>query len=554
MGLAILGVVALLFIVLAYLGARTWPAWHQVVLVFLFLGAMTLFVLAAATLKTQDRWRSQYETATKEIEVEERRNGELIHGSAENNLLGEVQLRGEVNRLLVDRGRVWRNLRLAELGDGVVLLDPTSWSDAGCKIGNAEETTEEAIEEEAAAAETPAEDAASAEGAAPAEGEAAAEGETPAEGEAAAEGEVPADGEATADGETTAEGETPAEGESPAESGEAAPAENPAGTPAATPAAAPVVAANAPGLEVGAVVYAFKQAPLSALAAPVRKVALTPPNLRPSTDAAGFGGDSEDGGEATDLGTDEATETPAEEGASEDSDADASSESADATQDATPATEATDEDTAAAEETATDEDAAAEESSTPAETDAEEGSSEDAPAEDADATEENSARSPAPMGPTTTMTVADEEGEAEGTEEAIDNEAAEEETTAADATAVEEETAAEAPADAEVAAEDEAANLIVQACPVPIFYMGEFRVVASPEGKAGAITLQPTSPLTEEQIKQLQDGNSSWVLYEVMPADDHETFAGLNAAQMQALIPPDGFRDQATYELSLIHI
>jgi hypothetical protein len=142
------------------------------------------------------------------------------------------------------------------------------------------------------------------------------------------------------------------------------------------------------------------------------------------------------------------------------------------------------------------------------------------------------------------MPVAAEDGE----EEAADTVAEESAAAEGDAEEVAGGDGMETSAAADEEVEDEATVMAVQACPVPIYYMGEFKVVASPEGKAGAITLQPTAPLTEEQIKQLQDNNASWVLYEVMPADDHETFAGLNAAQMQALMPPDGFRDQAAYE------
>jgi hypothetical protein len=52
-------------------------------------------------------------------------------GSIADQQSGELQLRNDVRRALVDRGRVWRNLQLADLGDGQVILNTASWT-AGC--------------------------------------------------------------------------------------------------------------------------------------------------------------------------------------------------------------------------------------------------------------------------------------------------------------------------------------------------------------------------------------------------------------------------------------
>ncbi len=112
MGLAILGVVLLLYILLAYFAAKTWQVWHVVLLVFLFLFSFVFFFLASATLKIQQRWRAQYVSATRDIVIEQANNVRLTRGSMGGEEPGEMQLRGEVKQMLVDRGRVWRNLRL----------------------------------------------------------------------------------------------------------------------------------------------------------------------------------------------------------------------------------------------------------------------------------------------------------------------------------------------------------------------------------------------------------------------------------------------------------
>lgn len=367
MGLAILGVIALVYIVLAYMSARQWPVGHVVMVCFLFLGSLSFLILIAATLKTQGKWRSQYEQAVKDIENEEQLQIKLRQGTAGVEP-GEIQLRGEVNRILLDRGRVWRNMKIAGVGNGQILLDPSAWSDAGCGTAATDESSA---------------------------------------GDEAANEPVPAE-------------EAPAEAAADEGAAEAAPAEGGAAPVAAPP--APAGPANGHGIELNAVVYAFKQAPLGSLPAPLRRVVSMAPK-------------------AVDLS--------AGEGSEETGDTDASSDG-DAAGDAT----------------------------------AEEG--------DAEAS-----------------VASDDAGEAgEG------------------ATGVE-------------------------GCPVPVYFMGEYRVVASPDANPGALTLEPTIPLSESQIKQLEDPQASWVLYEVMPADDHDVFQGLTVEQLRLLISPEGVADEGAYNALL---
>ena len=68
MGPAILGGIVLLFILLAYMGAKAWYVWHVVLVVCVFIAAGGALVLTAATMKTQQRWRTMYNDQTRLLE------------------------------------------------------------------------------------------------------------------------------------------------------------------------------------------------------------------------------------------------------------------------------------------------------------------------------------------------------------------------------------------------------------------------------------------------------------------------------------------------------
>lgn len=58
--------------------------------------------------------------------------------------------------------------------------------------------------------------------------------------------------------------------------------------------------------------------------------------------------------------------------------------------------------------------------------------------------------------------------------------------------------------------------------PVPVGYLGEFRVVSSTPNQ---VTLSPTGPLIASQQELIQSGKaSSWSIYELLPLDGHEPF------------------------------
>ncbi|MCM2369663.1 coiled-coil domain-containing protein [Aporhodopirellula aestuarii] len=58
--------------------------------------------------------------------------------------------------------------------------------------------------------------------------------------------------------------------------------------------------------------------------------------------------------------------------------------------------------------------------------------------------------------------------------------------------------------------------------PLPIKFLGEYRVTASTPNQ---VTLTPTGPLLPEQQRLIEQGNArSWSIYELLPLDGHEPF------------------------------
>ena len=67
-------------------------------------------------------------------------------------------------------------------------------------------------------------------------------------------------------------------------------------------------------------------------------------------------------------------------------------------------------------------------------------------------------------------------------------------------------------------------------------YLGEFRATQVDEGKR-LVALQPTMKLSEREVKRLAELKGAVLMCEVMPADDHQAFAGLKPADLKAILP-----------------
>ncbi len=155
MALVIFAVLALAFIFVCYMASRTWRVWHVLLLFGLFLFTLVFCFLSAAALRTHREWKKKYQDLTKNLATQEERLALLEHGDLlrpddeEDNL---TALDSRYARLVVDRGRVWRNVVPVAAQDGIS-LDMSRWGDAACYQAGAEEENEplEPLEDDAAA-------------------------------------------------------------------------------------------------------------------------------------------------------------------------------------------------------------------------------------------------------------------------------------------------------------------------------------------------------------------------------------------------------------------
>ena len=67
---------------------------------------------------------------------------------------------------------------------------------------------------------------------------------------------------------------------------------------------------------------------------------------------------------------------------------------------------------------------------------------------------------------------------------------------------------------------------------IPVAYVGRYKVTA--QGEA-SITVEPLTPLDEQQLATINAGNATWALYEVLPQDSHEAYAGIPAESLPTL-------------------
>lgn len=76
---------------------------------------------------------------------------------------------------------------------------------------------------------------------------------------------------------------------------------------------------------------------------------------------------------------------------------------------------------------------------------------------------------------------------------------------------------------------------------LPSVYLGEFSATIL----GNQITLSPTMPLDAEQLQQIRTNDATWALYEVLPIDGHEFFAGMDENQLRSFIPQGKLSDDA---------
>lgn len=73
-------------------------------------------------------------------------------------------------------------------------------------------------------------------------------------------------------------------------------------------------------------------------------------------------------------------------------------------------------------------------------------------------------------------------------------------------------------------------------------YLGEFSVSAVAEKQIG---LQPTHKMSERQLQQLGASRGPWNLYDVMPIDSHDAFAGKSPEDLRKLLVEESVAEHA---------
>lgn len=129
-----LGVSVLLFGFLAYMATRNWYVSHVVLLSFVFVFALGFMVLAALTLRTQDAWRSLHDNLTRQIadvdaSIESLRYVNPLDAEDMPSLPASI---ADLGRLIIDRGRIWRNAQPVEAQGTGFVLSMAEWGEKVC--------------------------------------------------------------------------------------------------------------------------------------------------------------------------------------------------------------------------------------------------------------------------------------------------------------------------------------------------------------------------------------------------------------------------------------
>jgi hypothetical protein len=73
-------------------------------------------------------------------------------------------------------------------------------------------------------------------------------------------------------------------------------------------------------------------------------------------------------------------------------------------------------------------------------------------------------------------------------------------------------------------------------------YLGEFKVVGVAEKK---VAVEPTRKLDDDELERLSKSRGPWTLYEILPHDNHHTFADLSKEELKALLPAESLAEYA---------
>lgn len=129
----VIAVLVLLFGIFSYLNMATWNVLHVLGAFLTFGAAFAYVVLASAVLRTETSWKRTAEQLTQTLEDQRNKVEMLERGLAINDRTGAVQtvddptqsVRGaeaELQRVLYDRGRVWRDVQRGAVNNQQIML------------------------------------------------------------------------------------------------------------------------------------------------------------------------------------------------------------------------------------------------------------------------------------------------------------------------------------------------------------------------------------------------------------------------------------------------
>ena len=102
----------LFFFFLTYMFTKTWRWLHVTTMFFVFAATVTLTIYSSMTVRTHMAWKRDVAQKRADIERRERERDNWIHGDLLQLTHAEPsirELKAELNRVLLDRGRVWRD-------------------------------------------------------------------------------------------------------------------------------------------------------------------------------------------------------------------------------------------------------------------------------------------------------------------------------------------------------------------------------------------------------------------------------------------------------------
>ncbi|MBI3838748.1 MAG: hypothetical protein HY288_12555 [Planctomycetia bacterium] len=122
----LLGLMVVASFFVAYMSAKTWQVYQVVLIVFVFLGSVVFFNMAALTLATHRAWRTAVNQRESELAAVTRQTQEIMgDGPVDANgqpPKGIRQLKQELQKLAMDRGGVLYDVALSGVKNGLVDL------------------------------------------------------------------------------------------------------------------------------------------------------------------------------------------------------------------------------------------------------------------------------------------------------------------------------------------------------------------------------------------------------------------------------------------------